>query len=451
MMAFWVTLKGQLMRTSFLLVCAAITVTGARQAPAQDRDTKVRNDRKAFAVSRDWIYNDLTDGIRMARESGKPLFVVFRCIPCEACQEFDDDVARRDPKIRDLLDEYICVRIPTANALDLSRFQFDFDLSFAVFLLDADLNIYGRYGTRSERPETEDISLEGLRKAMAQALELHRKRASIDPELAGKQAKPARYATPRDIPGLSGKYNATLDYEGSVARSCIHCHQIREAQRRALRATGDRFPDEVLYPYPDPEVVGLKLDPKEMARVERLAPGSAAEKDGFKAGDDVVTLDGQTLLSIADFQWVLHNAPATAMLAASVRRDGNTIPLKLTLAAGWRRGNISWRPTSWQLRQIGLGGMKLDSMDEAARRGANIPQDRMALKIAHVGEYGEHAIAKRAGLKKGDVIVSYDGVDRPMTESQLFDYTLREKHPGDQVTVTVIRDGARKTLPYTIP
>ena len=134
-----------------------------RPAAAQDsaRDTKVRNDRKAFEGSKDWIYNDLAEGIRVARETHKPLMVVFRCIPCEACQEFDDDVARRDPIIRDLLDEFVCVRIVQANAMDLAHFRFDFDLSFAVFFLDADLTIYGRFGTRSDRPEEEDISLPG--------------------------------------------------------------------------------------------------------------------------------------------------------------------------------------------------------------------------------------------------------------------------------------------------
>ena len=64
---------------------------------AQDRDAKVRNDRQAFGASRDWIYNDLGEGVRAAKGNNKPLLVVFRCIPCQACQEFDDDVARRDP------------------------------------------------------------------------------------------------------------------------------------------------------------------------------------------------------------------------------------------------------------------------------------------------------------------------------------------------------------------
>jgi hypothetical protein len=420
-------------------------------AQAQDRRTKVLNDRKAFEGSQDWIYNDLAKGIRAARETHKPLMVVFRCIPCEACQEFDDDVARRDPIIRDLLDQFVCVRIPQANTMDLSHFQFDFDLSFAVFFLDADLTIYGRFGTRSDRPEEQDIALEGLRKAMAEALRLHRDAAAVKPALAGKQVPPSRFATPRDYPMLSGRYQAQLDYEGKVVQSCIHCHQIRDAQRRLYSASGERFPDAVLYPYPDPEVLGLKMNPQEMATIERVTAGSSADRDGFRPGDAILALEGQVLLSIADLQWVLHNAPATAKLPARVRRDGKTTDLTMTLHDGWRRGNISWRPTSWQLRQMGLGGMKLDDLKDEDRRQAGLLPDRMALKIAHVGEYGEHAVAKRAGLQRGDIIVAFDGIDRPMTESQLFDYTLRQKRLGDRVAVTVLRDGMRKTLTYVLP
>jgi serine protease Do len=438
-------------RSPLLVLCLISLGAGRLTAQNTPRDVKVRSDRETFQKSKDWIYNDLAGGIRAARETGKPLMVVFRCIPCEACQEFDDDVARRDPIIRDLLDRFVCVRIVQANAMDLDHFRFDFDLSFAVLFLDADLTIYGRFGTRSERPEEQDISLQGLRKAMAEALRLYRDTDAVKPSLAGKQVKPSRYRTPRDYPSLSGHYQAELDYAGSVARSCIHCHQVRDAERQLYRANGERFPDEVLYPYPDPEVVGLKLDPEEMAKVERVTPGSSAERDGFRPGDEIAALDGQPLLSIADVQWVLHNAPATAKLPARVRRGGSMTDLTMSLDSGWRRGNISWRPTTWSLRQMGLGGMKLGDLRDDDRKRLNLATDRMALKAEHVGEYGEHAIARRAGLRKGDVIVAVDGHDRRMNESQLLEYALWQKHRGDTIAVTVLRDGERKILSYKLP
>src|SRR5262249_13690977 len=143
-------------RSSLLVLCLISLGTGRLAAQNTPRDIKVRDDRKAFQASKDWIYNALAGGLRAARETHKPLMVVFRCIPCEACQEFDDDVARRDPIIRDLLDRFVCVRIVQANAMDLDHFRFDFDLSFAVLFVEADLTIYGRFGTRSDRPEEED-------------------------------------------------------------------------------------------------------------------------------------------------------------------------------------------------------------------------------------------------------------------------------------------------------
>jgi serine protease Do len=439
------------MNPRVLLFVIGLLVLDAGRLLAQDRNTKVRNDRKTFEASQDWIYNDLNEGIRIARTSHKPLLVVLRCIPCQACQQFDDDVARRDPIIRDLMDQFVCVRIVQANSLDLCHFQFDFDQSLAIFLMNPDLMIYGRYGTRSDRPERQDISLEGLRKAMAEALLMHRDETAVGPSLAGKQAKPSQVKTPRDYPSLASRYQPELDYAGKVAQSCIHCHQIRDAQRRLLRATNELIPDKVLYPYPDPDVVGLRMDPQEMAKITRVVHGSSADHDGFKPGDEITSLDGQPLLSIADFQWVLHNAPATATLAARVRRDGKLVDLTMALRNGWRRGNISWRPTTWELRRLGFGAMRLDAITDEDYRRLGLAQDHMALRAIHVGEYGDHAIAKRAGFQKGDIIVSFDGKDRRMTESELLAYALQQKRPGDRVDVVIVRGGTRKDLSFTLP
>ncbi|WP_435007938.1 Trx7/PDZ domain-containing (seleno)protein [Tundrisphaera lichenicola] len=422
----------------------------ASESLAQDRDTKVRNDRAAFQESKDWFYNDLSRAIPAARASGKPIMVVFRCIPCEACQEFDDDVARRDPVIRDLLDEYVCVRIVKANTIDLATFQHDFDQSFAAYLMNPDMTLYGRFGTRSWRPEHEDISLEGLRKAMKEALRMHREYEAFKPLLAEKQVQEVRYKTPRDYPSLSGKYGEQIDYEGKTAKSCMHCHQVREAERMVFRMEDEPIPDPVLFPYPDPEVLGLKLDPKEMAKVERVEPASIAESAGLRPGDEIVTLAGQPLLSIADVQWVLHNTPSSATLKAGIRRDGATSDVALKLPEGWRRGNISWRATTWDLRRMGLGGLKLVALDESRRAGAGLAKEGMAFRVEHVGQYGNHAVAKNAGFLKGDIIVGFDGQTGKLSESELLAYTLQQKKRGEEVAVTVLRDGKELTLKFAL-
>lgn len=428
------------------VVAAALN---APDAKPKDRDTKVRDDRQAFEGSDEWIYNDLDAGVRAAREAGKPLFIVFRCIPCEACKQFDEDVAGRDPIVRDLMDRFVCVRIVQANTIDLARFQHDFDQSFAAYMTDADLTIYARYGTRSARPEHQDMSLEGLRATLEAALRLHQQPSNEKAALlAGKQVRgESPYKTPADYPSLAGKYQPALDYQGKVAQSCLHCHQVREAERQVYRSAREPIPDGVLFPYPDSSVLGLKMDARAMAEVERVEPDSLAEQAGLNAGDEILTLGGQALLSIADLQWVLHNAPASATLLAKVQRGGKLHDVSIDLPEGWRRqGDISWRATTWDLRRMGLGGMWLEDLTDEQRAAAGLSKDKMALRARHVGEYGEHATALRAGLRKGDVVVSFDGRTSRISESELLAYALQEKRPGDEVTVVVLRDGQRKTV-----
>ena len=157
-------------------------------------------------------------------------------------------MARRDPIIRDLLDRFVCVRIVQANTIDLARFQHDFDQSFAAYLMNPDLTIYGRFGTRSGRPEDEDISLEGLRKAMEAALRIHGTTRRSRRRWPASSCSPA--TRPRRLPSLSGKYGETIDYGEKTAGSCIHCHQIREAERRSTARRGSRSPTRCSSPTP---------------------------------------------------------------------------------------------------------------------------------------------------------------------------------------------------------
>ena len=71
------------MSHKFALAAGALLALSALTMPAgaQDRDTKVRNDRKDVLDDGFWIYNDLPTGIEQAKVLGKPLMVVFRCIP----------------------------------------------------------------------------------------------------------------------------------------------------------------------------------------------------------------------------------------------------------------------------------------------------------------------------------------------------------------------------------
>ncbi|NIP95596.1 MAG: thioredoxin family protein, partial [Akkermansiaceae bacterium] len=53
-----------------------------------------------------WIYNNLAAGFAKAQETGKPLLVTFRCVPCKDCMEFDGLVAGESAALREMTGEF---------------------------------------------------------------------------------------------------------------------------------------------------------------------------------------------------------------------------------------------------------------------------------------------------------------------------------------------------------
>ena len=436
------------MNRSLAAVLLGLAMAPGLASAQQTREEKVRADRARIEADEFWIYNDLETGLEEARETGKPVLVTFRCLPCEACAKLDEEVAERDPRVQLLLDQFVCVRIVHANGMDLSLFQFDYDQSWVAFVLDADKTIIARYGTRSHQTESEDdVSIEGFAKTLSAALDVHEEISDHRDALAGKRGPEAEIPVPEELPTLKGKYGSQLDYGGQVVKSCIHCHQVGDAMRAGYLLEGEPIPEKVLFPYPHPKQFGLILDPKEKSTVLRVDEDSHAEEIGFKAGDEIVSLEGQPILSTADIQWVLHHADDPDEVTAEVQRDGETFELSWTLPEGWRReGDISWRVSSWPFRRIATGGLVLEDASSDARREAGVSEDDLALLVTYVGQYGKHAAGKRAGFQKGDVIVSYDGLTFRMSEGQLMAHVVNENEPGDSADVTVVRDGKRIKL-----
>jgi len=434
-------------RPSLIVLTTWLVVGGV--ASAQTRDQKVRGDKAKVEAAGFWIYNDLPKAFAEAKQTSKPLVVVMRCIPCDECVKLDDDLVDQDERLQALLEKFVRVRVVSANGLDLSLFQFDTDQSFAVFLLNADGTIYGRFGTRSDQQRwADDVSLEGLAKALEGTLALHKEYPRNKAELAAKKGKTPDFPVPENYPLLKGKYAAELDYKGNVVQSCIHCHQIGDAQRQFHRDQSGGLPEQVLFPYPHPKAIGLILDPRERATVLRAEPGSIAEKSGFRAGDIIEKLAGQPLLSLADVQWVLNHAPPEGgTVEGLIRRAGKEVNVAIDLPKGWRqRDDIAWRASSWELRRIGLGGLFLKNVSAELRDERKLPKEGMALRVEHVGQYAPHDRAKQAGFVKDDVLVSFNGRSDLARETDLLAYSLNELKSGTAVDVEVLREGKKRTL-----
>src|SRR5262249_3583379 len=249
--------------------------------------------------------------------------------------------------------------------VNLAKYQFDYDLTWAGLFVSPDGQVLGRYGGRDAESTDGKTSLRGLHYAMEAVRKANRERHDGSP----RPAKPAR-RTAADYPG----------FKRLRPTACVHCHQVHELQRDALQARGEWSLDK-LWIYPPPENVGLTLEVDRGNVVARVAAKSAAEKRGLRQGDVIRTLGGEPVASFADAQYALHQHGSNAPLAVVWLRDGKEMAGKLELADGWRKSDISWR---WSLRQLEPSPwVHGEDLTPQEKKALGLGEKRLALRQGH--------------------------------------------------------------------
>jgi S1-C subfamily serine protease len=290
-----------------------------------------------------------------------------------------------------------------------------------VFFLNADGKVYARYGGRDAKDPDSRQSLAGLRYTMESVLAEH-SRAQKD--FAPRSAEGSKYI--RDV--ANGR-----------RRGCYHCHNVKEALNDELDRKGLWTRDWV-WRYPLPENVGLELEVDRgnvMKAVRAKSPAAAA---GLKPGDVLRRLNGVPLHSQADVQFALEKAPKAGTVEVAWQRGEKTKSAKLSLPEGWRRGDITWRPSmQWIVPSARLYGEDLKPQEKKA---LGIPERRLAFRQ----QSPVPSQPKAAGVRPGDVIVGVDGKALEMDVGDFIHYVARNYLVGDKVTVNVLRDGKRLDL-----
>jgi hypothetical protein len=318
------------------------------------------------------------------------------------------------------------------TGVDLNLFEFDMDLTWAVVFLGADNHVYGRYGGRDAKGADSRNTLPGLRHAMQSVLEAHRERASAN---AASGANAPGEKTPLYIERVPAARNVN---------GCIHCHQAKEILRQQEVNAAGKWDRDKRWVYPLPENIGLTLDLDRGNLVKSVVADSPADKAGIQAGDTLVRIGGRPVHSFADAQHALHQAPAQGVIPVIWRRGAQQQQAEVNLALGWKKTNITWRPSLMDLLpSLPLFGTDLTAQE---KKKLGLPAERLAFRQ----DAPIPLSMERLGVRENDVILGIDDLKLDMSADEFLGYVRRNHLIGDRITLNLLRGAKRVDVPLTL-
>jgi S1-C subfamily serine protease len=178
--------------------------------------------------------------------------------------------------------------------------------------------------------------------------------------------------------------------------------------------------------------------------VREVTPDSPAAKAGLQTGDQLRTLNRVPVHSFGDALFALDSAPAKGQVEVVWARGDKTQSAKLELAEGWRKTDITWRPS----QQDRIPALKLygDDLTADEKKALGLKPEQLAFRQQK--EVSSHAA--KAGFKPGDVIVGVDDLEPEMSMAAFLSLVRRTYLVGDQVNVHIFRDGKRLKVPMKL-
>jgi hypothetical protein len=333
------------------------------------------------------------------------------------------------------------VRVTNMRDVDLSVFDFDFDLTFATLLMNADGTIYHTFAGRDRTGPNAHLTMSALEDVMRRTLrehEAYRRRPSPP------KRRPRR--TIRDLPWMKGRIDA------GKAPDCFHCHMVNDSLTRGAM-DAKQFRKEMAFRWPDPEQAGLVLE--DQVVVSAVREKSPAGKAGLQPGDRLVRIGDRDVLTFGDVQRTLEGVPHKGgTLEVHWRRGEEEGRGRLTLKKGWRTPMpkvFAWRASKWPLSpKPGFGGRPLDA---AQKKSAGVADDRFAFRVGYLVTWGDFPHtgrnAARAGIRKGDLVLSVDGKDDFESMEHFHSWFRLTQKAGRKIPVVIRRGGKEQTL--TLP
>jgi hypothetical protein len=326
-----------------------------------------------------------------------------------------------------LLSQYVLARITRMDNVDIGLFDYDRNNTLYYFAMNADEQIYLRYGGRDSRSPDSYLNLASIELALEKGLELHRR------YLNGEIQKAERPAPlfPREIPLL---------VERTFARNnCVECHLIGDFQNIHREQDGTLDKPRHLYRSPDIQTIGITLDvPKGLLVKETTGAAQAA---GMRSGDTITAVNQTPVYTFGDLQHTYDRLPRDSQsVRFTVERGGVPVEVTIALPVRWWLTDIRYRQATIDPRTY------FDSrpLSEEEKRKLNLLAGGFASEVTHVDMFAE--VMKSHALKPGDIIYRVDGAETdPIAHTPDLHIKLRKK-AGDSVKLGVIRNGAKMEM-----
>jgi len=314
------------------------------------------------------------------------------------------------------------------DSVDIGLFEYDRNNAVYFFMLNADEQIYLRYGGRDSQSADTYLNLSSLELAAKQGLELHRQyeQGSL------KKVERPKPLFPREIPLL---------VERTFARNqCVECHLIGDFQNLQREQEGKLDKLTNLYRSPDIKTLGIFLDvPKGLVVKEVRGPAEAA---GMKPGDTIAKLNGTPVWSFGDLQYYYDKVNRTAeKVQIGVDRGGESADLTISLPQRWWWTDLRFRQSSVEPRLY----FEDRPISEAEKVKLGLKPNGFASEVKFVAEFAK--LMKTHELKVGDIVFGVDGVETDEIANTAELFMKIRKTAGDSVTLDVLRDGKRIKMP----
>ena len=223
--------------------------------------------------------------------------------------------------------------------VDVGLFDRDWNNTLYFFLLNADEQIYMRYGGRDSASPDAYLDLSSLELALQQGVELHRQYLSGERKNRG---------TPE------GDFPARDPAAGGAHLQATPVRRVPsdwELSEPSAGAGGTLEKLTHLYRSPDIKTLGITLDvPKGLVVKEA---GGAVQVAGMKPGDRITGLNGTLVWTFGDLQYVYDKVDRKATrIQIAVDRNGEPAVLEITLPPRWWWTDLRFRQSSVEARTL---------------------------------------------------------------------------------------------------